>query len=811
MPFGHGIPLLLSLVLALSVATTPAPAEDIMRISGVSQVEIPEGMTTTAEPLAVLDGLLLSLDRDGNVVAFDYTSGDAEAFSAGDWLPESEGLAIAHRPGVLYVAGGPDSSAAWEVKWKEDRSGLDYGALPDLPVPVESASITHHQGMLVVAGGISADGVTGGVHALDLADPRQWTPHSTLPVGLHGGVLVSQDSGNGHRLYYFAGSSSDGVSSAIDYMYDPEGREWVAIAERDFALSSHDAAALGLAHIWVPGVEGLRAFHTVTASWTEEIRILNLEPRGVPTRLFPKDRGLVLLRSPHEQEPATHLEVLEIPRRVSYFATLDYIILGVYFVGLLGIGVFFFRSTGTTKDFFLAGKRIPWWAAGISIFGTQLSAITFIAIPARAYSSDWLYFIGMMFNILVAPVIIYLFLPFFRRLDVTTAYEYLQRRFNPLVRGFASVSFVLFQFARIGIVLLLPALTLSAVVGIDVRVSIIVIGVISTVYTILGGMEAVIWTDVLQVVVLAGGAILSLVLVVLGVGADIGPMLASAQDMGKMRLAIPSWDITMPSLFVMSLSIAATITPYISDQVVIQRYLTTKDEKAAAKSIWMNAIITIPGGVIFFSIGTALWLYYRSHPMALDPAMRQTDEIFPLFIVTHFPAGFAGLVIAAIFAASMSSLDSAMNSISTSVTEDLFRAFKPNSTDRLRLTVAKSLTLFIGVGGTAAALILASFEVRSLWEEFMKVVAIAGSSLAGLFFLGIFTRRANAAGAIAAIIVTPMVIYYVSVHTPVSFLTWSMIGIVTCVSIGYFVSLLFPNARKETDGLCLYQMPKEIK
>jgi SSS family solute:Na+ symporter len=184
----------------------------------------------------------------------------------------------------------------------------------------------------------------------------------------------------------------------------------------------------------------------------------------------------------------------------------NWVVLGGYLAVLVGVGIYFAKREKSTEDFFLAGRRIPWWAAGLSIFGTQLSAITYLAMPARAYATDWSLLPLNIGILLIAPIVIYIYLPLFRSLNVTTAYEYLEKRFHVSIRVLGSLSFVAFQLGRMGIVILLPALALSAVTGANVYLCIALIGLLSTVYTALGGMEAVIWTDVLQAVVLIGGA-----------------------------------------------------------------------------------------------------------------------------------------------------------------------------------------------------------------------------------------------------------------------------------------------------------------
>ena len=243
----------------------------------------------------------------------------------------------------------------------------------------------------------------------------------------------------------------------------------------------------------------VRAYHTVTDTWVDAGPM----PRGlVTTNVVLRDGRLVLASG--EVRPGVRTPkvfVAEVAPRGHGFGAVDAAVLALYLIGLVAIGLRFQKRSESTDDFFLAGRRIPWWAAGISIFATQLSAITFVATPAVAYATDWLVLPGKAMILAMAPVVVLLYLPFFRRLDVTTAYEYLERRFSLSVRLFGSASFVAFQLLRMAIVIFLPALALASITGIDVYVCVAVMGVLATLYTVLGGMEAVVWTDVLQTVV----------------------------------------------------------------------------------------------------------------------------------------------------------------------------------------------------------------------------------------------------------------------------------------------------------------------
>src|SRR5680860_655869 len=297
------------------------------------------------------------------------------------------------------------------------------------------------------------------------------------------------------------------------------------------------------------------------------------------------------------------------------------------------MGYFFSKRQKNIDDYFKGGRRIPWWAAGLSIFGTALRAITFMAIPAKTFATDWSYFMLNMTIFLVAPIIVYRFIPFFRKLNVTTAYEFLESRFNLTVRLLGSLSFILFQIGRMGVVLFLPSIALNVVTGIDIFVCISLMGVVSMVYTIYGGIEAVIWTDVVQVVVLLGGAILSLTVMIYSVDDGFSGVIDMARANGKFNIVDLDWSLKRPTVWVMLLGgIFANITTYGTDQTIVQRYLTTKTQKEAEKSVWTNAILTIPATLIFFFVGTVLFAFFKSYPNELDPTFINNDAIFPWYI-----------------------------------------------------------------------------------------------------------------------------------------------------------------------------------
>ena len=486
------------------------------------------------------------------------------------------------------------------------------------------------------------------------------------------------------------------------------------------------------------------------------------------------------------------------------FTWIDYLVVAVYLAPLLLIGVYFSSANETTEDFFLGGRAVPWWAAALSIYGTQLSAITFLAIPAKAYAEDWVFFLANLCIVIVAPIVVWAYLPFFRGLTLSTAYEYLERRFNLAVRWLGSLAFIVLQGARMAIVLFLPALTLAAVTGIDMRVSILLMGVLCTVYTLQGGMHAVIWTDVLQVIVLIGAAFAALVVMVINVDGGLGALIDTASAADKFHMFTWTWDLSVPSVLVVLIGNSlANLVPYTADQAVVQRYMTTSDERQAARAVWYQALLTVPTSVLFFGVGTALYGFYRAHPVLMNPAV-QTDASFAWFIGQQLPPGLSGLVVSGVFAAAMSTLSGSINSIAAAIIYDFVLRLKPETPERKRMRLARWLSLITGGIGTIGALVMTGWDIRSLWDLFLSSVGLFGGALAGIFALGIFTTRANGQGALIGFVVGGLTLFFVQRYTNVHFFLYAGVGILTCMIAGYMASFLFPAPAQSLDGLTFY-------
>jgi len=771
------------------------------------------------------------------------------------------GVSVSTENGIICIGGNNESGIldkVWLISWDNSSQRVHVDSLPDLPVPLTNMAGAMSGQQIFIAGGESTDGAGKFFYQLDITSPESirkgWKSLSPWPGPplTHCMATVQQD---GIRMmFYLMGgrySRNDSTSKLLSdaYAYDSQTGDWKEIPSVSDGkgniqtISAAAALAVGASHILILGGargrllnqleqlsididrtdeiavrDSLRqsqdsifvhhpgfsreilAYHTITQTWV----VLDTLPYGsqVTTTAFMWDDQLVIPSGEISPGIRTPRILVGTPIQNTHFGIVNYIVLIVYLTLLVGLGVWFARKQSTVNDFFKGGNRIPWWAAGVSIFATQLSAITFMAVPAKTYSTDWAYFVLILTILLVAPVIIRYFLPFYRRLDITTAYAYLEKRFDLSIRIFGSLLYMMFQLGRLGIILLLPALALSVVTGIDVFLCVLLMGGLSMLYTVLGGIEAVIWTDVLQSVVLMGGALIVLFTIPFHIEGGFRSMIEIASYSQKLRLWDLSFDFSNPTLWVIILGgFTGNLIQYGSDQTVVQRYLTTRDEASAANGIRLGAWMALPSAIIFVSLGTALYVFFHEYPQALPVMLDNNDAIFPWFIATQLPVGISGILIAAIFAAAMSSLDSSMNSVATVVTTDFYKRLFPPQSESHYLTFARIITLLTGIAGTSLALYIAQGGVTSLWDQFNLIVGLFAGGLGGIFVLGIFSRQAHGKGALVGLVLSGIVQFYITRFTDIHLLLYTATGFVSAWLLGWVFSWILPSKHKDIAGL----------
>ncbi len=739
----------------------------------------------------------------------------------------------------LIIVGGSDASQHYAEVYSLQLEGgaIEIQALPALPNPIANAAGVLMGDVVYLAGGSegpASQSASDQFLKLDLSadsDDLGWVelpswpgPERILPV-----MAVQND-----RVLLVSGAKliEDGEGGVTRefltdaYSFDPSTGDWETLTGPPvpFVAAPGPGIPLGYADVLFsvgddgeyffrqtevrdshPGFPSeMYRYNTVTDRWVEQgafPREPNPEPEAVSnggtyppvtTTIVPW-RGQYVLPSGEIRPTVRTPKVisLEIGPAKSVFGSLNWVVLVGYLLGLVWIGIWCSRRESGTESFFLAGRRVPWWAAGLSIFSTMLSAITYLAIPARAYATNWTLFLVNMTVFAVVPFVIYRYLPVLRSHNVTTVYEFLAIRFDRSIQRFGSASFVLYQTGRMGIVLLLPGLALSAVTGIDLYLCIALMGVLATLYTVLGGIEAVVWTDVLQTVVLLGGAFAALFIIVGNLDGGVGQLVEAGQAANKFHWVNLDFDLATESIIVVLIGgfFSTALVPYSSDQAVVQRYLTTKDVGAARRSLWLGAIMVLPATLLFLLLGTGLFVYFGAHPVSLSP-LEKPDQILAWFIASEMPAGLAGLVIAGVFAASMSSLDSSMHSIATTIVMDWWKPKDQGSSDERWLQRARRVTLVAGAFGTVSALFLAGMEIKFLWDFFLGLIGLIGGTLAGVMAVAIFVPAAASRHVWPGIVIAIMVLIGVKFYSPINSLLLGFFGVTTVVLVASLLSYL---------------------
>ena len=675
--------------------------------------------------------------------------------------PLAYGVAVSTDAGVICM-GGNDATTTYQdvflLSWNARTGKIAIQEYPSLPKPCAFGAATLIGSKIYLAGGqegLSLDSAMSNFWMLDLGTQKdrpkefQWRTLESWPGPSRAlNLTVRQHNGFHDCVYVMSGRRHDPArTSETDFLtdvweYSLPTRSWRKRTDVPRCLMAGTAIGVGQSHIAVLGgdngelfgqantlkdnhpgfVKEALGYHTITDTW---IPYGKLPANHVTTIAVPWGQEIIIPSGevrPRVRSPKVWSVGVE--KSASSFGTVNYCVLFGYLAAMVGVGVFFTAKNKNTDDFFRGGKQIPWWAAGCSIFATMLSSLTFTGVPSKAYAQDWVYSIGNFMIPVVAIIAVFVALPFFRRIDATSAYEYLEKRFSRHVRWFGSASFTIFHVFRMALVMSLTGLALAVATPLTPMQSVLLMGVLSIIYCALGGIEAVIWTDTIQTFVLFGGAVFAVWLIVSGVDGGFASFVSEASAADKFTIAHHNWDVTSSqiALWVIVLGAAGqNLSSYTADQTVVQRYMTTADERLAARSIWTNAILTIPATVLFFGIGSALFVFYRSHPEKLDPTIT-TDQIFPLFIACEMPVGIAGLIVAGVFAAAQSTVSTSMNSTATAVVTDFLRPLNFGNSEATYLKAARWLTFLFGVMGTLLALVFVDPAIKSLFDSFIKVI-----------------------------------------------------------------------------------------
>ena len=426
---------------------------------------------------------------------------------------------------------------------------------------------------------------------------------------------------------------------------------------------------------------------------------------------------------------------------------IDYLIIVLSLLVTLGVGVKFSGKNTNTQQYFAAGGNIPAWAIGMSIFATLISSVTFLAYPGEGYKSNWILLIqGFMVPVVLLFSIRFI-VPLYRNVIGLSAYEYFEKRFGYLARVYGSLGFIFAHFSKMGSVLYLLSLALTSMTGIDPLVILWVIGISIIFITLLGGMEAVIWLDVIQGSLLILGGLVAIAVIIFKTDGGLFAIINYAVDHDKIGFGPFNWDFVNLTFWVMSINgIFYAIQKYGADQTIVQRYLTAKSDKEAIRGSIIGIAITVPIWTLFMFIGTALFCFYAINNLGL-PAGIKSDAVFPFFITTQLPPGLVGLILSALIAAAISSLDADLNSLAAVGVDDYYKRLFPKSSGSQQLRMGKILVVVAGL----AAILIASFYVFArnndgILSTVFMLYAIFSGGIAGMLLLGLFVNRANRQG-----------------------------------------------------------------
>ncbi len=444
---------------------------------------------------------------------------------------------------------------------------------------------------------------------------------------------------------------------------------------------------------------------------------------------------------------------------------LDLIVFFTYMIGVTVFGSSFYRKNKSSAAFTLGNSSIPGWVVTMSIFATFVSSISFLALPGNAFKTNWNAFVFSLSIPVASYMAVKFFVPIYRKANSPSAYSYLETRFGPWARVYASACYLLTQIMRMGTILYLLALPVNAMFGWNIIVIIVITGLAVMLYSLLGGIQAVVWTDAIQGIIMIGGAIVCLIYILFAMPEGPGQMFEIASQHNKFSLGSFSLNLTESTFWVVLIyGIFINLQNYGIDQNYVQRYMASKSDREAKRSALFGGLLYIPVSLIFFLIGTSLYAYYIAVPEALpteftDAAM--SDRVFPFFIVNQLPAGFTGLLIASIFAAGMSTISTSINSGSTVILTDYYKRYvKKEVTDKDSMRVLYLSSFIFSVIGIIIG--VAMINVQSALDAWWKLASVFSGGMLGLFLLGAFVKVVNVKGAVIGVILGLIAILWLS-------------------------------------------------
>ncbi len=481
------------------------------------------------------------------------------------------------------------------------------------------------------------------------------------------------------------------------------------------------------------------------------------------------------------------------------FTTIDLIILIVYLGAVLFAGLHFAKKEMKGKEYFKGDGSIPWWVTSVSIFATLLSPISFLSLAGNSYAGTWIMFFAQLGMLIAIPFTIKFFLPIYSKLDIDTAYQYLELRFESKgLRILGAIMFIIYQVGRMSIIMYLPCMVLSKLIGINVNILIIIMGVIAIIYSYTGGLKSVLWTDFIQGSVLLIGVTFGLIFLILNIDGGFSAITHELFTNNKF-LAVdePIFDpnFLKDSIFLLIFGAGLnTIGSYVSSQDIVQRFTTTTDTKKLNKMMITNGLLSIFIATVFYLIGTGLYVFYQVQANPLPPAAQQ-DQIFASWIAFELPVGITGILLAAIYAAAQSTLSTGLNSVASSWTMDIQARLGKNEISLEKQTkIGQRVSLLVGIFAILVSMFLAQGGIKSAYEWFNGFMGLVLGILVGIFILGAFTKVANKFGAGLAFVAASVVMIYIKYFVDpakISFWSYSIISILVSLVVGLLGSVIY--------------------
>ncbi|MEY8586182.1 sodium:solute symporter [Phocaeicola sartorii] len=472
---------------------------------------------------------------------------------------------------------------------------------------------------------------------------------------------------------------------------------------------------------------------------------------------------------------------------------IDIIIFLLFTGGVVAFGCSFFKKKGTSEEFTSAGRSLPGWVVGMSIFATYVSSISYLGYPGKAFSGDWNAFVFSLSIPIASYFAARYFVPFYRSQDSISAYSFLENRFGPWARIYASSCYLLTQIARTGSILYLLALPMNVLLGWHIQTIIIVTSVAIVLYSMLGGMKAVIWTEAIQGIILIGGALVCMFILLFDMPGGPAQTFSIAMEDGKFSMGSFGSSLSESTFWVCLIyGVFTNLQNYGIDQSYVQRYHTAKSEKEAKFSALFGGYLFIPVSAVFFMIGTGLYAFYKVHPGVLPDGVG-ADYVFPFFIVNELPVGLTGLLIASIFAAGMSTIATSVTSSSTIILTDYYQHFRKHAGNRERMLVLKLSSVGVGVAGILVA--FAFMSVQSALDAWWALASIFSGGMLGLFLLGYISRKARKFDAVLGVVCGVILVCWIVISPFVHANLAIVFGTLLIFLVGFLSANLFNKRR----------------